>query len=373
MAQRYGRWETITELGQGGQAWTYLAVDTEGDRQQRYVLKRLKNISLSRHVRFRQEADTLRSLSHPNIVKLIDFGEEPKGKEQRVYLVTEYCEGGDLQSALTHIKREPIRNLEPLVQPFQDWIDHVTDWAGVELSWALDRFIEVCDGLAVAHERKIVHRDIKPANILLRSERGPAVVADFGLCYVDEAERMTVTQEVVGPRWYVAPELEDGGIDEIAPSCDVYSLGKLLYWLLSGGRVFAREKHRERHHDLVKQRNDSRMEHANRLLDRLIVANPAQRLPNAAAVAREARILRRMLLEGFNVVSNSIQQPCLYCGQGQYKISHSGGGVLDFGLRDNGSSDWRILICDQCGHVQTFRIDGAKRRDWWKDNENEPQ
>jgi serine/threonine protein kinase len=57
---------------------------------------------------------------------------------------------------------------------------------------------------------RIIHRDLKPANILLRSSGGPPVVADFGLCYIEDGERHTLTEEAIGPRLFIAPELEDG-------------------------------------------------------------------------------------------------------------------------------------------------------------------
>ena len=68
---------------------------------------------------------------------------------------------------------------------------------------------------------------------------------------------MTLTEEVVGPKLYIAPEVEDGRLDQVTPEVDSYSLGKLLYWLLSGGKVFSREKHCETEWDLKGKNEDS--------------------------------------------------------------------------------------------------------------------
>jgi len=92
----------------------------------------------------------------------------------------------------------------------------------------------------------VVHRDIKPENILSTFETTP-VVGDFGICFVDDDEHLTITEEVMGARFYCAPELRDGRLQPGIPpqAADVYSLGKLLYWMLSYGRIFDREDHRK--------------------------------------------------------------------------------------------------------------------------------
>ena len=93
-----------------------------------------------------------------------------------------------------------------------------------------------------------------------------------------------MTEEAVGPRLFLAPELEDGRLQDISPKSDTYSLGKILYWLMSGGKIFSREKHREPKWDLKGQNVDSvfdwdnvYMEHVNRLLDLMIVPEPNAR------------------------------------------------------------------------------------------------
>ena len=218
----YGdKWKRVRPLDEGGQAHTYLVTDQNTDAGTQYVLKRLKN--LDRVDRFRNEIETVARLDHPNVLKLMDYdlnGSPP-------YLVSEYCAGGSLDKA----------------NPY---------WNESFPSAALDLFIEICEGVAYCHDNGVIHRDLKPANVFLRTTEGPAVVGDFGLCQLHSGgERVTLIDEAVGPRHYRAPELEDARVDQASPRSDSYSLGKILYWLLSGGRIFSREKHREREWDLV--------------------------------------------------------------------------------------------------------------------------
>lgn len=342
-AQIYGdRWRITGQLDEGGQAHTFLVEDTTGQVKDPCVLKRLKNVK--RLERFRQEVEAIQRIEHPNVIRLIDSDLTA----DRPYLVMEYCRGGNLEQ-------------------------NKQVWSGDRLG-ALEVLIQVCDGLAAAHKAGVVHRDIKPENILLRSLGGPAVVADFGICYLEKNKRATLTDEAVGAFRFMAPEFEDGRADEITARSDVYSLGKLLYWLLSGGVEFSREKYREPEYDLVDLLEDGRFEHVNRLLDRTVVRDPHDRLPDATELAAEARTLLRLMQEGYNAPSRTVPQTCMYCGQGTYQTKVNGTAemqyhnhqVRSFGLTPGGESRWQGLVCDQCGHVQLFRLDLAKRKEWWK-------
>jgi serine/threonine-protein kinase len=183
MAKMYGeRWETKSSLGEGGQGIAYLVVDKNGEQNTEYVLKRLKN--LDRIERFKQEIEAVRNLSHPNIINLIDFNLDTN----QPYLVTEYCPGGSLEQAQ---KDNPFWHDSPIV--------------------ALRLYLEILDGVAYAHSNQIIHRDLKPENIFLREKNGSPVIGDFGICFFeDNGTRITLSEEKVGPRNFIAPELEDG-------------------------------------------------------------------------------------------------------------------------------------------------------------------
>jgi len=342
MGELYGsRWEIVRSLGEGGQAHTFIARDTHAPEAGPYVLKRLKN--LGRLARFTQEVQAVGALSHPNVVKLIDFDLDVS----RPYIVTEYCEGGNLEEA----------------DPF--WIGSPGD--------AFRIFDEICQGVVAAHNAGIIHRDLKPANIFLRSRLGPAVVGDFGICFVlEDGTRLTLTDEAVGARLFIAPELEDGRTQLISEKSDTYSLGKILYWLLSGKRVFGREKYREPSWDLKRRNADAAygwdniyMEHANRLLDLMITPTPESRrsVRNIEILARRTA---HLIAREFNPVDPAIPQPCKYCGHGHYVIkAQEFVDVRNFGFNTVGSPNWRILVCDECGHTAIFRVDMAARKEWW--------
>lgn len=334
LAQVYGgRWEVVRPLAEGGQAHTFLVKDKATGLLA--VLKRLKNVK--RLDRFRTEVEVLKSLKHPGIVEL--FADDLESSKP--YFVMEYCEGRSLLDAPKPWRSAPIL--------------------------ALEFVAEVADAVGTAHAAGITHRDLKPANILLRRPWGPPVVADFGICYVEDDERKTLVDEAVGPRLYMAPELEDGRADEVGPGSDVYSLGKVLYWLLHGERALSREQHRAARWDLVNFKKDGTMEHVNRLLDRMIVADPSRRLQNGKQVASAIREVVRLIKGGYNVVSGKIPQPCRYCGQGQYQRapSNSTNDISNFGLNPVGAPSWLFLVCDYCGHVELFRREHAKAASLW--------
>ncbi len=342
MAQIYGeRWKVKESLGEGGQAHTFLVTDENGGDEILYVLKRLKNIN--RIERFKREIEVVRNLSHANILQLIDFNLSA----DKPYFVTEFCSGGNLTQTKPFWYNSPVR--------------------------ALELFQQICEGVVYAHHQGIVHRDLKPENIFLRSAEGPAVVGDFGICYVEEdGIRLTLTEEAVGPRLFIAPELEDGRFSEISSKSDIYSLGKILYWLLSGGKVFSREKHRLAEWDLKGKNFDSPlgwnniyMEHVNRLLDLMIVDDPEKRR-EAKNILILARRVTKLVEKEFNPIAKDIPQPCKYCGQGIYELrANDSMSVRNFGFQSVGNPDWRIYVCNMCGNIQAFRLDMVDRKDWW--------
>ena len=140
--------------------------------------------------------------------------------------------------------------------------------------------------MATAHGAKIVHRDIKPSNLLVRGD-GSIAVGDFGLClHLGAEDRFTLTEEAVGARNYMAPELEDGRRDDVTVAADVYSLGKILYFLFAG-RSFSREKHREPGYDLThpaEGQPESGIQFVYEILDKSVVERPNSRFENASAL-----------------------------------------------------------------------------------------
>jgi serine/threonine protein kinase len=221
MAKIYGeRWQISSEkrLGSGGQAEVFRVIDIRGEYAGEYALKRVLNPS--RHERFRREIEAIRTIQHPNIIKLIDHSalSDLNGEIEKQFLVMPIAEGGDLS--------QPGR-----VSLYRGSIDGVIQ-VGKQLAAAL----------TAAHAARVIHRDVKPANVLFTGNGHETWLSDFGICLLRDHTRLTEIGEVAAPRSFLAPELEDGGQLDVTPAADVYSLGKVLYYMISGGVTLPRER-----------------------------------------------------------------------------------------------------------------------------------
>ncbi len=205
-----GRYRLQSKLGSGGMSTVYLAQDEVLDRP---VALKLLHQEISDDAaqleRFRREARAAARLSHPNLVGVIDAGED----QGRPYIVFEYIEGETLK-----------RRIEA-----ED---------GLAVDEAVAYAIEIGRGLTAAHARKLVHRDVKPQNVLIDPD-GRAKVTDFGIARSMESKGLTATGRVLGTTDYVSPEQAMG--EDVDERSDVYSLGVVLYEMLTGDVPFEAE------------------------------------------------------------------------------------------------------------------------------------
>ena len=205
-----GRYRLESKLGSGGMSTVYLALDEVLDRP---VAVKLLHREISEEAdqleRFRREARAAARLSHPNLVGVIDAGED----DGRPYIVFEYINGRTL--------KRRIQEEGPLP------VDEAVAYA-----------IEIGRGLTAAHARKLVHRDVKPQNVLIDPD-GRAKVTDFGIARSLEQKGMTATGRVLGTTDYVSPEQAMG--EDVDERSDVYSLGVVLYEMLTGDVPFQAE------------------------------------------------------------------------------------------------------------------------------------
>jgi eukaryotic-like serine/threonine-protein kinase len=205
-----GRYRLDSKLGSGGMSTVYLAQDEVLDRP---VAVKLLHREISEEAdqleRFRREARAAARLSHPNLVGVIDAGED----EGRPYIVFEYVPGDTL--------KQRIQGTGPLP------VDEAVAYA-----------IEIGRGLIAAHGRKLVHRDVKPQNVLIDPD-GRAKVTDFGIARSLESHGLTATGRVLGTTDYVSPEQAMG--EDVDERSDVYSLGIVLYEMLVGDVPFQAE------------------------------------------------------------------------------------------------------------------------------------
>ena len=202
------RYEIVEILGEGGMAFVYKAKDRQ--LQRIVAIKTLKPnyVNQKKFVeRFRREAQTAANLNHPNIVQIFDWG-----IEEEPYFVMEYIEGNTLTSVISGNKT-------------------------IGLSDILYIGSQVANGLTEAHKRGLVHRDIKPGNIMITPD-GKVKVTDFGIVSLQNEESdITKTGAVLGTASYISPEQAQG--KPVSFESDLYSLGTVLYELISGQPPFS--------------------------------------------------------------------------------------------------------------------------------------
>ncbi|HEY7076800.1 MAG TPA: protein kinase, partial [Solirubrobacteraceae bacterium] len=201
-----GRYRVAHRLGSGGMADVWCAEDEQLGR--RVALKLLAGRFAEDDAfreRFRREAQAAAGLQHPNIVGIFDRGEW----DGTPYIAMEFISGPTL--------KQLVREAGPL-----------------EPGRAIDLTIQVLRALRYAHKHGIVHRDIKPQNVIL-DEEGAAKVADFGIAHAGASE-LTETGSIVGTAQYLSPEQAQG--QPVSPRSDLYSVGIVLYELLTGRPPF---------------------------------------------------------------------------------------------------------------------------------------
>src|ERR1035441_4245671 len=211
-SERFGRYEILTELGRGAMGVVYKARDPRINR-----VVAVKTVSLAGQPpeeereyreRFFREAEAAGRLSHPGIVTIFDMGEEPETRAP--YIVMEFVGGQSLDKVLARD-------------------DHK-----LPLETALQLTVELAEALDCAHGQGVVHRDLKPANILI-TEDGHAKIADFGVAKLNLAN-YTLAGRVLGTPAYMSPEQLNG--DAVDGRSDLFSLGVILYTILTGYRPF---------------------------------------------------------------------------------------------------------------------------------------
>ncbi len=203
--RQFGRYELHKELGHGGFGVVWKAWDTG---LKRWVAAKVARVSNSREIRrlFHKEAQVMASLSHPNIVRVIDFGIE----DNLAYIISDLIDG---------------QNLSQMTESTQVDMDRVINWI-----W------QTAEGLEHVHNRGIIHRDLKPSNLLLARENR-IVITDFGLARDTQSETTILKPgEMMGTPPYMSPEQIQGlPVDK---RTDIYSLGVVLYKLMTGQRPY---------------------------------------------------------------------------------------------------------------------------------------
>lgn len=267
------RYKIVERIGGGGMSVVWKAYDLVLDR---FVALKVLRPEMSEDEefirRFRREAQSVASLSHPNIVNIYDVGED----QGLYFIVMELIEGETLRDKL---KREGALDPEE----------------------ALDIACQICEALSHAHARRIIHRDIKPQNILI-TKNGHVKVADFGIARALGAISTTSRDLVVGSAPYLSPEQAKNG--EVSNRSDIYSLGVVLFEMLTGKQPFAGDspvavalQHVHSEAPSVKEMRPSLPDSVAKVVAKALRKNPEERFSSADEMRREMKLILSQGLE----------------------------------------------------------------------------
>ena len=207
---RLGHYEILEEIGRGGMGVIYRARQQHSRRI--VAVKRILAHQVNSHetlVRFRREAEAVASLDHSNILPIYEVSESEEGLP---YFSMKYATGGSLRTAAPRLRSKPRECVQVMAK--------------------------VARAIAYAHSKGILHRDLQPGNILL-DENGQPMVSDFGLAkWLDQGSDLTRTLETLGTPGYIAPEQTECPADRLTGAADVYSLGAVLFYMLTARPPF---------------------------------------------------------------------------------------------------------------------------------------
>jgi eukaryotic-like serine/threonine-protein kinase len=278
--EQLGPYRLGRTLGRGGMGAVYEGVNVETDEP---AAVKVLSAALAGDSDFRQrfaiEIETLRKLYHPNIVQLFGFGEQ----DGVLFYAMELVNGSSLEAELRG--------------------GRVFAWREVA-----EIGIQTCRALRHAHDRGIIHRDIKPANLLLTKD-GKVKLSDFGIARLFGNTRVTAVGNVLGTVEYMAPEQADGR--PVTPRTDLYSLGGMLYCLLTRRTPFQAQslvemlqKHRTAQPDPIGRFARDVPEEMELIVYQLLAKDPEKRIANATLVARRLEAMVRAL----SVIPNTVER-----------------------------------------------------------------
>lgn len=283
--------------------------------------------------RMKNELQALKEELHPNIVKLYDENIEKYG-----WFVMEYFPKGPLSN-------------------------HLGKFRG-NVEYSLQRFRELTEAVGVLHSKGMVHRDIKPENVYLRDDDS-LVLGDLGLIWLDEADKTRVSEkyENVGSRDWMPGWAYGMQVEKVTPAFDVFSLGKVLWSMISGSTKMPLWYFKKDKFNLEKIfPDDSSMQIINELLAKCIVENENDCIRSANVLRDELdKTLQR--IKGGNVkLANNPKRACLVCAEGNYQriVNGNNTDTRNFGISPTGTSGFKVYKCDFCGHIQLFHFENKE-------------
>ena len=384
-SKSYGKWEVVKPIGRGGQGKVYLVRDASGTPNTKDRMRNLRHamaalvgtVEESQYEKFglqfaneirliagesqaprgalkellpfeegtaqdaatalermKQELSVLESVNHPSLVKVLDSNIDQK------WFVMEFFEGGMLS-------------------------DHLGKYKGFVLG-ALRAFRPVVDAVVALHAKKVVHRDIKPDNIFVASD-GHLVLADCGLAFrLENQERLTTIFENVGTREFQPPWSQGMRLAEVQPTFDVFSLGKVLWAMVSGRPKFPFWYFDRPPNDLRQMFPDEpAVDFVHELLKKCVVEfENDMKLRDAGELLGEIDTAMASVSSGKQLPGRNVKKMrCQFCGLGTYKKAERWDVV---GKGGSPTMPQTYYLCDHCGHLESFIWGGKNPAPAWQ-------
>jgi serine/threonine protein kinase len=336
--------ETIIHGGELHQ--TILEIVKSEDLQNLGALKELHNTKDARdpdeeraEERIKNEIKVMQEIKHPNLLEILDSN--PDGR----WFVSEYHPFGTLDQALYK-------------------------YSG-DIKSTLKAFRPIVEAVAELHNNGVVHRDIKPHNIFIGVNNN-LILGDFGLVFLREEDKTRISPvfENLGSRDWMPGWAQGIRIEDVTNSFDVFSLGKVLWSMLSGEpklQLWYFDRNDNNLEDIFP--NDSNMVLVNSLLKKCIVEEEKGCLEDANQMLTEGDRILKVLSYDADIINIDITRPCKVCGLGEYELIVNND-YADLkkmmGISLESGQHFRILSCNNCGHVQFFRWTGDEEPNAWK-------
>lgn len=314
-----------------------------------YALKELHEVhsavnEKTAEKRIKNEIEAMAKSLHKNLLPIIEY--DPDGK----WYVSKYYSKGCLKNNSNIFTGEPLKSLT-----------------------AIRPLIEAVTKL---HENKIVHRDIKPENVFYDDNNNDLILGDFGLVFFDDDRtRYTETLENVGSRRWMPSWVMDMRIEDVTPSFDVFSLGKLIWAMISKEPVltlwyFNSDRHPKFNlENMFPENNDMKI--INNLLSNCIVEHKEDCLESATELLNKIDETIIKLKSKADLIGDGIERKCKVCGIGKYKsiidkdTKNYSTDLRNFGLNSVSGSEFKIFACHHCGHLQLFSFRDSKNNPAW--------
>jgi serine/threonine protein kinase len=371
------KWEIIDTLGEGGQGKVFRVIPKSmGDPVDRSIIHAIQEMANQNYdYAHRRQAYTE---FQKNILTFLERKNPSKQKALKV--LHSPTDARDFELAEERIKRE-IKAMSETTHPNllkvtdydldskwfvsdfypQGSLSKNKDIFSGDFAKALKAFRPLVEGVSELHKKNQVHRDIKPENVFLNSNNN-LILGDFGLVFFmdDQKTRISRTLENVGSRDWMPAWAQSVRIEDIKPTFDVFSLGKLLWSLVSGQpKLLLWYFIKPQFNVETLFPNGKFIKLANPLFRKCIVEEESNCLPDASALLEEVDKTLLVIENNADRIELNIKRTCKACGVGKYEliVDEDTTATRNFGITPVGGRKWKIFTCSNCGNVQLFSYD----------------